>query len=104
MGHHERLRGLDHLKYRVEGTVRVLHFGNLQMIKEVVRHRVGITPVRFIQPGMAQGRLVPVPIEGTPLFRPLGILHRKKKPFHRAARACLELLRENPAQVPVRIE
>jgi hypothetical protein len=30
------------------------------------------------------------------LFRPLGIIHRKKKRFHRVAQAFLDLLCEKP--------
>jgi DNA-binding transcriptional LysR family regulator len=84
----------------------VLHFDNLQMIKEAVMHRVGVSimPVRVIQSELAQGRLVAIPLTGTPLYRPLGIIHRKKKRFNRAAEAFLELLQENPAPVMVAIE
>jgi len=96
-------------RFLEEHNVRVkviLHFDNLQMIKEAVMHRVGVSimPVRVIQAEMAQGRLVPIPIAGTPLYRPLGIIHRKKKRFNRAAQAFLDLLQENPAPVLVGIE
>ena len=84
----------------------VLHFDNLQMIKEAVMHRMGISimPVRVVQSELAQGRLVAIPLAGTPLYRPLGIIHRKKKQFNRAAQAFLEMLQENPAPVLVGIE
>jgi ABC-type proline/glycine betaine transport system permease subunit len=43
-----------------------------------------------------------VPIAAPGLFRPLGIIHRKKKRFHRAAQSFLDLLQETPlATVPV---
>jgi hypothetical protein len=41
-----------------------------------------------------QGRLAAVRIADATLFRPLGIIHRKKKRFHRVAQAFLDLLRE----------
>ncbi len=84
----------------------VMHFDNLQMIKEAVVHRVGVSimPVRVLQAELAQGRLVAVPLADTPLFRPLGIIHRKKKRFNRVAQAFLEMLQENPAPVLVGIE
>jgi LysR family transcriptional regulator, transcriptional activator of the cysJI operon len=84
----------------------VMRFDNLQMIKEAVMHKVGISmmPVRVIQTELTQGRLVAVPIANTPLYRPLGIIHRKKKRFNRAAQAFLEMLQENPAPVLVGIE
>ena len=84
----------------------VMHFDNLQMIKEAVMHRVGVSimPVRVVQSEVSQGRLTALPIANTPLFRPLGIIHRKKKRFQRAAAAFLEMLQENPAPVLVGIE
>ncbi len=83
-----------------------LHFDNLQMIKEAVMHRVGVSimPVRVIQNELAQGRLVAIPLSGPQLFRPLGIIHRKKKRFNGAGQAFLEMLQENPAPVMVGIE
>lgn len=83
-----------------------MHFDNLQMIKEAVTHKVGVSimPVRVIQAELVQGRLAAIPIADTPLYRPLGIIHRKKKRFHRAAQAFLEMLQENPAPVLVGIE
>ena len=88
--------------------VRVtLHFDNLQMIKEAVAHGSGVSimPARVMAAEIAQGRLVPIPIaaangvgaKGSVLYRPLGIVHRKRKRFHRAAQAFLELLQEQPA-------
>jgi len=76
----------------------VLHFDNLQMIKEAVAHRVGVSilPARIMREEIAQGRLAAVPIVAHELFRPLGIIHRKKKRFHRVAQAFLELLCEKP--------
>jgi LysR family transcriptional regulator, transcriptional activator of the cysJI operon len=83
-----------------------LHFDNLQMIKEAVGHRLGISimPVRVMQTELAQGRLVAVPLEGGPLFRPLGIVYRRKKRFTAAAQTFLDLLQENPAPMLVGIE
>jgi DNA-binding transcriptional LysR family regulator len=70
------------------------HFDNIQMIKEAVAHGSGISimPARVMEEEIAQGRLVPIPIAGFELFRPVGIVHRKKKRFHRAGQALLELL------------
>jgi LysR family transcriptional regulator, transcriptional activator of the cysJI operon len=84
-----------------EHHVRVnftLHFDNLQMIKEAVAHGEGVSimPARVMQEEIAQGRLVPIPIAKLELFRPVGIVHRRKKRFHRAAQAFLDLLREPP--------
>ena len=75
-----------------------LHFDNLQMIKEAVAHGSGISivPARVMEAEIAQGRLVLIPIAAD-LFRPVGIIHRRKKRFHRAAQAFLDLLQERPA-------
>jgi DNA-binding transcriptional LysR family regulator len=76
-----------------------LHFDNLQMIKEAVTYRVGVSilPARIMREEIAQGRLVAVPIAAPELCRPLGIIHRRKKRFQRVAQAFLDLLREKPA-------
>jgi DNA-binding transcriptional LysR family regulator len=75
-----------------------LHFDNLQMIKEAVAHGSGLSimPARIMEEEVRQGRLVPIPIAGFQLFRPVGIVHRRKKRFHRAGQAFLELLQEPP--------
>ena len=71
-----------------------LHFDNIQMIKEAVAHGSGISimPARVMEEEVAQGRLVPVRIADYELFRPVGIVHLRKKRFHRAGQALLELL------------
>jgi len=76
-----------------------LHFDNLQMIKEAVAHGSGVSivPARIMEAEIAQGRLVPIPIAGA-LFRPVGIVHRRKKRFPRAALAFLDLLQEQPVR------
>jgi DNA-binding transcriptional LysR family regulator len=76
-----------------------LHFDNLQMIKEAVAHGEGVSimPARIMEEEVKQGRLVPIPISSLRPYRPVGIVHRRKKRFHRAGQAFLELLREPPA-------
>jgi DNA-binding transcriptional LysR family regulator len=81
-----------------------MHFDNLQTIKEAIAlgSGVSIVPVRILRTEIEQGRLAAVPIAAPGLFRPLGIIHRKKKRFHRAAQSFLDLLQETPlATVPV---
>jgi LysR family transcriptional regulator, transcriptional activator of the cysJI operon len=77
-----------------------LHFDNIQMIKEAVVHRVGVSimPARIMKDEISQGRLVAIPIAATELYRPLGIIHRKKKRFYPVAQAFLELLCEKPSE------
>ena len=81
---------------RVRGvTVRmVMHFDNVQMIKEAVAlgSGVSILPARSMQADVDRGRLVAVGLETPGLVRPVGIVHRRRKKFNRAAQAFLELL------------
>lgn len=75
----------------------VLHFDNIQMVKEAVCERAGVSimPVRIMQNEISQGRMVALPIKAEELYRPVGIIHLKKKRFHRVAQSFLELLREH---------
>src|SRR5579863_7322054 len=77
---------------------QILHFDNLQMIKEAVAHRVGVSimPARIMLDELAQGRLVAIPLAAEELYRPLGIIHRRKKRFQRVAQAFVDLLCEKP--------
>ena len=84
------------LRERGVQVAETLHFDNLQMIKEAVAHRAGVSilPARILRDEVMQGRLAAIPIEAAELYRPLGIIHRKKKRFHPVAQAFLDLLRE----------
>jgi DNA-binding transcriptional LysR family regulator len=79
-----------------------LHFDNIQMIKEAVAHGSGVSimPARVMEEDVARGRLVPIRIAGFGLFRPVGIVHRRKKRFHRAGQALLELLQAPASFTP----
>jgi len=77
----------------------VMHFDNIQTMKEAVALGSGfsIMPERIMRLEIEQGRLKAIPLESPGLSRPLGIVHRKKKKFSRAAQSFLQLLREEPA-------
>ncbi len=79
-----------------------MHFDNIQTIKEAVALGSGISilPARTMQAEIAQGRLVAVTLHAPKLVRPLGIVHRKRKKFNRAAQAFLELLARQPIPQP----
>ena len=81
----------------VEVNVSV-HFDNIEMIKEAVAHRVGVSimPHRVMREDIRQKRLAAIRIAGAALYRPLGIIHRKKKRFRPVAQAFLDLLCEKP--------
>src|SRR5258706_8032026 len=76
-----------------------MQFDNIQMIKEAVALGSGISilPARTMMVEIEQGRLGAVPLHAPALVRPVGIVHRKRKRFNRAAQSFLELLQEVPA-------
>lgn len=78
-----------------------LRFDNLQSIKDAVVHKAGISimPRRVMEEEIAQGRLVALRLEPANLYRPVRIVHRRKKVFSEAAQGLLELLREETAHV-----
>ena len=73
-----------------------LHFDNIQMIKEAVAHGAGISimPARAMLAEVSQGRLVGVPLAAPELYRPVGIIYRRRERLPRAAQAFLDLLQE----------
>jgi DNA-binding transcriptional LysR family regulator len=54
-------------------------------------------PARILKSELEAGRLAAIQLAPPGLSRPLGIVFRKKKRFHRAAQAFLDLLQEKPA-------
>ncbi len=88
-------REIDRFLHARGVTVRMaMHFDNVQMIKEAVAlgSGVSILPARSMQAEIEQGRLVAVALEAPGLVRPVGIVHRRRKKFNRAAQAFLDLL------------
>jgi DNA-binding transcriptional LysR family regulator len=81
----------------VEPRIR-MQFDNIQMVKEAVAlgNGVSVLPARTFQAEIEQGRLVAIPLLAPQLYRPLGIVHRKRKKFNRAVQSFLELLLEKP--------
>jgi DNA-binding transcriptional LysR family regulator len=79
-----------------------MHFDNIQTIKEAVMHgsAVSIVPRRILRREVASGRIAAVPL-AEPLFRPLGIIHRKRKRFAPSVKAFLETLQETNDPVAV---
>ncbi len=83
------------------GIHLAMQFDNIQMIKEAVALGEGISilPARTMLAEIEQGRLVAIPLHAPELVRPVGIVHRKRKKFNRAAQSFLELLQEAPERV-----
>ncbi|WP_321472764.1 LysR family transcriptional regulator [uncultured Paludibaculum sp.] len=76
----------------------VMRFDNIQSMKEALRlgHAVSILPSPMLRDEVAEGRLSTVPLDCN-LIRPLGIIHRRRKTFPRAAQVFLDLLRDPAA-------
>ncbi len=82
----------DH-KVRVEMGLR---FDNLEMIKEAVAHGAGISimPKRVMHEDVEQGRMIALRLDPPELYRPVRIVHRRRKIFNEVASGLLALLRE----------
>ena len=85
--------------FRTQGIAvnLVMHFDNIQMIKEAVAlgRGVSILPARTMQAEIEQGRLVAVPLRAPELVRPVGILHQKKKKLNAAATRFVAMVTES---------
>lgn len=86
----------DH-KVKVEMTMR---FDNLQMIKEAVAHDAGVSimPRRVMQEDAAAGRIISLRLDPPELYRPVRIVHRRRKTFSEAMLGLLAILRA-PSQM-----
>ncbi len=74
----------------------VLRFDNIEMIKQAVAHGAGISimPERVLREDLMQGRLMALRLDPPELFRPVRIVHRRRKNFNQPTCGLLELLRE----------
>jgi DNA-binding transcriptional LysR family regulator len=74
-----------------------LHFDNIQMIKEAVAHGAGLSimPKRVMRDELAQGRIVALRLHPAELYRPVRIIHRRRKVFNPVSGGLLALLRAN---------
>jgi DNA-binding transcriptional LysR family regulator len=86
-------------RYMREHKVTVnttLRFDNIEMIKQAVAHGAGISimPERVMREDMLQGRLMALRLEPPELYRPVRIVHRRRKVFNEVASGLLDLLRE----------
>lgn len=87
----------DH-RVSVETTLR---FDNLVMIKQAVAHGAGISimPKRVMREDIAGNRLVALQLDPPELFRPVRIIHRRRKSLNQVASGLLELLLKGQAQL-----
>ena len=79
----------------------VLHFDNIQTIKEALASGTGLSilPARTMQAEIEQFRLVALPLRAPELVRPLGLVHHKRRKLNRATQQLLELLLPQPEPV-----
>ncbi len=76
-----------------------LHFDNLEMIKEAVAHGNGISimPRRVMHEDLRQGRMIALRLDPPELYRPVRIVHRRRKVFNNVTGGLLALLQEERA-------
>lgn len=89
-------------RYLEEHGVRVemaFRFDNLEMIKEAVAHGAGISimPQRVMREDIARGRMFALQLRPAELYRPVRIVHRRRKIFNEVTRGLLSLLQEQSA-------
>jgi DNA-binding transcriptional LysR family regulator len=76
-----------------------MHFDNIQSMKEALRlgNAISILPSPMLRDDVEKGLLHAIPLD-EPLYRPLGIIHRRRRSFHRAAQVFLDLMRETSVE------
>lgn len=79
----------------------ILRFDNIQMIKEAVAHGSGISvmPRRVMTQDIAQKRLIALALDPADLYRPVGIIHRRRKTFNEATRVLLHQLQQEQSHI-----
>lgn len=98
IGFDEELPISSHIdRYFRDHNVKVdvtLRFDNIQSMKEAIRfgQALSVLPELMLHPEIEEGRLRSVPLLH-PLFRPLGILHRRRRTLNRATQVFLDVLR-----------
>lgn len=114
----EQLRGLDmvcfdpdlairreidrHLKQRSVEVNVAMEFDNIETIKQAVQVGAGITilPEPTILAETKGGTLTAVRLIAPELFRPIGIIHRRRREFSPTALKFIELLKKSQGQLP----
>jgi DNA-binding transcriptional LysR family regulator len=85
--------------HRVAARVS-LEFDNIETIKRAIEINAGVSllPEPTVTREIETGTLVQIAIEGQPLVRPLGIIHRRDRNLSDAARQFIQLLQEEAAR------
>lgn len=76
-----------------------LRFDNIETIKQAVAHGSGISimPRRVMRADLEAGRLIALDLNPAELFRPVRIIHRRRKSFNQVTAGLLTLLRDEQA-------
>jgi DNA-binding transcriptional LysR family regulator len=82
-----------------------LEFDNIETIKRAIEIGAGISllPEPTIAREIESGSLVQIPLEGQPLVRPLGIIHRRDRKLSATAQQFIELLRSQAAHLETKL-
>lgn len=88
-----------YLRERDTNVDVVLRFDNIEMIKQAVAHGSGISimPRRVMRADLEAGRLVALALNPPELFRPVRIIHRRRKSFNQVTAGLLALLQDEQA-------
>lgn len=78
-----------------------LEFDNIETMKRAIEigAGIGLLPEPTIAREIETGTLVQIPIEGQPLVRPLGIIHRRDRNLSETARQFIRMLQSEAALV-----
>lgn len=94
---------IDRVLHAGDVTVKVaLEFDNIETIKRAVEIGSGLSllPEPTVEREVSTGTLMKIPIEGVPLVRPLGIIHRRDRELNETARRFVRLLQSQATQAP----
>jgi DNA-binding transcriptional LysR family regulator len=88
-----------YLRERKVTVQTVLRFDNIEVIKRAVAHGSGISimPQRVLREDLQLGRIVALPLNPAELYRPVRIVHRRRRVFNEATNGLLTLLLEEKA-------
>lgn len=83
-----------------------MEFDNTETIKRAIEINagIGLLPSPTVQRELASGSLAAIPLRGTPLVRPLGIIQRRGKELSRTALQFIEFLLEKSERLTTETE
>ncbi len=94
-------KALDSLFDQAQVRVQeVVEFDNIETVKRgvLIENALSIVPSKSVDTEVESGSLVRIPIEGTYIWRPLGIVRRRTKAVSPAMREMIALLKEPAAR------